>query len=119
MEEREITCINCPVGCLLDVAIEDGEVVSVAGNTCPRGAIYAQKEAGAPRRTVTGTVALAGGSEEVIAAKTVPDVPKESLFEVAQAMDTVLAHAPIHVGDVIVKDIAGTGSQLVATRSVE
>ena len=38
MEEKNLICICCPLGCPLTVALENGEVVSVTGNTCPRGA---------------------------------------------------------------------------------
>ena len=34
---RELTCIVCPVGCSLKVELDNSEVVSVSGNTCPRG----------------------------------------------------------------------------------
>ena len=42
---RELTCIGCPMGCPLTVTMEAGEVISVTGNTCKRGDIYARKEA--------------------------------------------------------------------------
>ena len=32
--EQQITCINCPVGCRLQVVVENGEVKSVTGNSC-------------------------------------------------------------------------------------
>ena len=35
MEERNLTCIGCPLGCALKVTI-DGENVTVTGNTCKR-----------------------------------------------------------------------------------
>ena len=38
----ELTCIGCPMGCPLIVTMEDGAVVSVTGNTCPRGDAYAR-----------------------------------------------------------------------------
>ena len=44
MEQRELICINCPLGCPLTVSLQDSEVVKVAGNTCPRGEAYARKE---------------------------------------------------------------------------
>ena len=40
MEEKNLICICCPLGCPLTVTLENGEVVSVTGNTCPRGAAY-------------------------------------------------------------------------------
>ena len=37
MEIRHLTCISCPMGCPITVEMEDGQVVSVTGNTCKRG----------------------------------------------------------------------------------
>ena len=34
---KELICINCPMGCMLTAEVENGEVISVTGNTCPRG----------------------------------------------------------------------------------
>ncbi|MCD8007748.1 MAG: DUF1667 domain-containing protein, partial [Clostridiales bacterium] len=56
MEVKNLTCIGCPLGCPLEVTMENGEVVSVTGNTCPRGAAYARKEVTTPTRIVTSTV---------------------------------------------------------------
>ena len=47
---RELTCIGCPMGCPLTVTMEAGEVISVTGNTCKRGDIYARKEVTNPTR---------------------------------------------------------------------
>ena len=38
----DLTCIRCPMGCAIHVEMENGQVVSVTGNTCPRGAEYAK-----------------------------------------------------------------------------
>ena len=61
MEKRELTCIGCPMGCALTVELDGGAVVSVRGNTCPRGDAYARKEVTAPTRIVTTTVRVTGG----------------------------------------------------------
>ena len=37
MEKRELICIGCPMGCPLTVTLDGGAVVTVQGNTCPRG----------------------------------------------------------------------------------
>ena len=42
--ERKLTCIICPLGCELRVETEDKKVISVSGNTCPRGKVYAENE---------------------------------------------------------------------------
>ena len=63
---RRITCIQCPMGCVMNVGFaENGEVTSVEGNSCGRGKKYAQAEATNPVRTVCGTVCAAGCLEPV------------------------------------------------------
>ena len=50
MEEKNLICICCPLGCPLTVTLENGEVISVTGNTCPRGAAYGRREVTNPYR---------------------------------------------------------------------
>ena len=109
----ELTCIRCPMGCAIHVEMENGQVVSVTGNTCPRGAEYAKSEATAPVRTVTSTVRALGGVRPVVAAKTVPDVPKDRIFDVLEVT------APVRIGDILCANIAGTGSDLVAAADLD
>ncbi len=108
METRNLTCINCPMGCALTIEMEGNEVVSISGNTCPRGEAYGRKEVTNPTRIVTSTVPV----------KTKQDIPKEKIFDCVKALRDVEVQAPVHVGDVIVSDVAGTGVDIVATRNV-
>ena len=61
VETRVMNCIMCPMGCEMTVTIENGAVTNVTGNTCPRGAKYANDEVTAPKRMLTSTVAVEGG----------------------------------------------------------
>ena len=72
----DLTCIRCPMGCAIHVEMENGQVVSVTGNTCPRGAEYAKSEATAPVRTVTSTVRALGGVRPGVAGEGVPGGPR-------------------------------------------
>lgn len=115
----ELTCIRCPMGCQIHVELSDGAVTSVTGNTCRRGEEYARTEAVAPVRTVTSTVRATGGERPVVAVKTVPDVPKKDIFAVMEAVRRLTVAAPVHIGDVLLANIAGTGSDLVASAELE
>ncbi len=115
----ELTCIRCPMGCAIHVELENGAVVSVTGNTCPRGAEYAKSEATAPVRTVTSTVRALGGVRPVVAVKTVPDVPKDKIFDVMDAVRALEVTAPVRIGDILCTNIAGTGSNLVAAADLD
>ena len=116
-ETRELICINCPMGCPLTVTLEDGVVLSVAGNTCPRGDAYGRKEVTNPTRIVTSTVPVDGSpTERMVSVKTESDIPKGKIFDVVRALVDVRANAPVEIGDVIVPDVAGTGVAVIATK---
>jgi len=116
-EIRELICINCPMGCPLTVTLEDGEVVSVTGNTCPRGDAYGRKEVTNPRRIVTTTVPVVGSkTEHMVSVKTKTDIPKDKIFDVVFALKEVKAQAPLEIGDVVLADVAGTGVDVIATK---
>lgn len=116
MEKINLICINCPLGCPLTVEVDNGEVVSVTGNTCPRGITYAQKEITNPTRIVTSTVMVEGGKSAMVSVKTKEDIPKGKIFDVVKALKGVVVKAPVKIGDVIVPNVAGTGVDIVATK---
>ena len=119
MEKRELTCIGCPLGCALTVEIDGNEVVSVTGNTCKRGDDYARKEVTNPTRIVTSSVRVEGGTLAAVSVKTKEDSPKEKIFDCIAALKDVCMKAPIHIGDVVLADVAGTGVDVIATKNVE
>ena len=113
MEKRELTCIGCPMGCALTVALDGGAVVSVRGNTCPRGDAYARKEVTAPTRIVTSTVRVTGGTLAMVSCKTRSDIPKGKIFDVVRALKDVEVPAPITIGQVLAENVAGTGVDVI------
>ena len=119
MEERKLTCIGCPMGCPLTVVMNGKEVVSVTGNTCKRGDVYARKEVTYPTRIVTSTVCVSGGSIPMVSVKTKEDIPKDKIFERVRALKGIQVPAPVHIGDIILKNVADTGVDIVATKNVE
>lgn len=119
MMKKELVCIVCPVGCSLEVEIEESEVTKVSGNTCKRGEVYAKKECTNPTRIVTSSVNVEGGLEAVVSVKTESDIPKGKIFDCIKELSKVVVKAPVHIGNIIIKDIAGTGINIVSTKEVE
>lgn len=118
MEIRNLTCIGCPLGCSITVEMENGEILSVTGNTCKRGDEYARREVTNPTRIVTSTVPVLGGEIAMLPVKTRTDIPKGKIFECISALKQITVHAPVEAGDIILHDVAETGVDIIATKRV-
>ena len=117
MATRDMTCIVCPMGCQLHVELDGDKVVSVSGNTCPRGKQYAIDECTHPMRTITSTARTENG--EVIPVKTNRTIPKELMFECMKEINRAAVKLPARVGDVVIENVLGTGSDVVVTANMD
>lgn len=116
MEHKEITCTGCPMGCMVQVELEGENVYSVTGNGCMRGEVYARTEVVRPTRIVTSTVQVKGG--DVLSVKTKEAIPKEKIMDCMEALKKVSVQPPVHIGDIVLEDVANTGVPIVATKSI-
>lgn len=119
MNEKELICIACPLGCRLTV-MEDTDKekgYSVTGNKCNRGAEYAIKEMVNPTRILTSTVKVENGLLPRIPVRTDDAIPKTEIFTCMEKINKVVVKTPIKKGDIIIKDIT-KGVNLVASRSM-
>lgn len=117
-EKKNLTCICCPMGCQITVTLDNGEVTDVTGNTCKRGDVYARKEVTNPTRVVTSSVRVSGGRIAMVSCKTAGDIPKGKIFDCCKAIQSIEVQAPVEIGDIILKDVCGTGVDVIATKEV-
>ncbi|MGI6132176.1 MAG: DUF1667 domain-containing protein [Bacillota bacterium] len=117
-ETAELTCIVCPVGCRLRATVEDGQFVEVQGNSCKRGATYALDELCAPKRAVTSTVRVEGGFLPLVPVRTREPVPKDKIGQVLIEIAKTKIEAPVGIHQVVAADVAGTGIDVIASRSM-
>lgn len=112
----EMVCIVCPIGCHMEVDVDND--YKTTGNQCPRGPIYAKEELTAPKRVVTTTVKITGGIYNRITVKTKEAIPKELVFKCMEEINKVEVQSPVKMGDVVLKNVLGTGVDIVATRDM-
>lgn len=117
-ETRRFLCVSCPVGCALAVEVEGTKVLSVEGNTCPRGIPYAEAEVTNPLRVFTSTVRVEGGALPVCPVRSRGPLPLARVLDVARELAKLRVPAPVEIGQVILPDVCGTGVDLVASRSL-
>lgn len=119
MAVRNLTCIGCPLGCPIQVTMNDSEITDITGFSCKRGKEYAKKEVTHPTRIVTSTVRVIGGNIPMVSVKTASDIPKEKIMEIMKCLEEIRVVAPIHIGDVILENVAGTNVNIVATKNIQ
>lgn len=116
--KKQMICISCPMGCRLEVDIENETIVSIAGNSCPRGIAYAKDECLDPKRMVT-TIVRVQGRELPLPVKTARPIQKAYIMESVRAVQALVLQPPVKIGDVIVKNVCNTGVDIVAAANAE
>lgn len=116
---KEYTCIICPNGCEITADIADGKIVSIQGAACPRGQRYVEQELTDPQRNIASSVLVEGGELELVSVRLSKPVPKGRIFDVMAEIRKVRLKAPVRAGDIVIPNILGLGSDVIATKNLD
>ncbi len=111
-----LTCIVCPLGCVIEVEIKNGEIISVANYKCPRGKEWAIEEILSPVRPFMSVVRVIGGIFPVVSVKSTGPVPKENMKDLTKLLSNVVLQAPVPAGTVVLHNPMGLKVDIVTTR---
>ena len=117
-EKVEITCISCPMGCDVELEVDDDEILCMEGNQCKAGKEYVKNEFHNPTRILPTTARVKGGVLPLVPVKTDKPMPKPLLEDAMNEIAKVELEAPVELGDVVVENILDTGVDIVATRDL-
>ena len=120
MERREMICILCPLGCKMQVTEkpdQPGEL-TVRGLQCKKGKVYAYEEYTNPTRTLTSTVVIHNAPLPRLPVKTNKPLPKELIFPAMKEISLVELSGPVQIGAVVIKNLLGTGIDVITSRSL-
>ena len=115
---KHFICVSCPVGCELEVTMEDGVAVEVTGNTCKRGIEYGIDEATDPKRVVTSLVNVAG-EQMPCSVRTNQAIPKRLIPDCVEALRGIELTKPVKIGDVVLANVCDTGANVIATKNFD
>jgi CxxC motif-containing protein len=119
IEKKHFTCVTCPVGCEVDVEVQDGSIISMTGNKCEKVKEFVLQELKEPMRVLTTTVRIKGAEYAMLPVRTDKPIPKRLFTQAIEELASIDLQTPVHMSDVIVKDVAGSGANIVATRTME
>ena len=111
---QQLTCISCPVGCQLMVSQNQKGELTITGAQCVRGETYARAEFSQPMRQLTTLIAVQG-CRRPLAVRTSQAVPKTMLNDCLMAIHQTPVRLPVHLGQVLITNLLGTGADVVAT----
>ena len=118
MNKKEITCIVCPIGCRILVKTDGTNFELIEGNKCKQGIDYARSEALDPRRVLTSSVKVEKGEWPLVSAKTTKPVSKNKIPIVLKQIKNTKAEAPIKLGQILIRNVAGTKTDVIATKPI-
>lgn len=58
------------------------------------------------------------GTDEPLCVKTSQPVEKAKIFEVLAALKEAVVIRPVHIGDVVIENVCGTGANIIATEEI-
>ena len=117
-EKRHFVCVICPIGCEIDVVHDGDKIISMEGNKCKKSEEFVQQELIEPMRVLTTTVRIQGARLPIIPVRTDKAVPKRLFPRIMSQLRRIKLQAPVGMLDVVVKDVAGTGANVIATRTM-
>lgn len=118
MASQKITCIVCPIGCKILVKTYGANFEILDGYKCKRGIEYAKSEALDPRRALTSSVLVQGGERPLVSVKTSKLLPTKKIFLALKEIKSAKVKAPVKLGQSIIKNVANTDIDIVATKSI-
>jgi len=119
IEKKHFTCVTCPVGCEVDVEVQDGSILSMKGNRCDKVKEFVLQELKEPMRVLTTTVRIAGAEYAMLPVRTDKAIPKRLFRQAVEELAGSDLQSPVHMSDLIVKDVAGSGANIIATRTMD
>jgi CxxC motif-containing protein len=55
----------------------------------------------------------------LLSVKTSKPIPKEKIFKILKIIKNTSVNAPIEIGEIIIKNILNTGSDIIATKTIK
>ena len=106
---RTITCIVCPRGCTITVALEGTHITEMQGAGCKKGEAYATQECFDPRRNIATSIKVLNGILPLASVRLTGMIPKARIMDVMAVIKTIEVEAPVKAGDKVIRDVLGLG----------
>ena len=115
----ELTCIVCPLGCRISAVMDEridkgdhGQQLQERRGICPGGVHGSEKDGNVDRKDGKRRTAAAAGQNRQAG-------PKALIMDCMKEINRFRASAPVMMGEVLIRNILGTGADIVAAGSTD
>lgn len=115
---KEYTCITCPRGCVIEAQVEHDAIVSIEGAACDKGRKFVEQELVDPKRNIATSVLVLNGACPLASVRLTRPVPRAKISALLEAIKHATLNAPVSIGDIVIGNVLGLGSDVIATRHV-
>ena len=117
---RQFTCIMCLWAVLWRqrFSLRD-RWKKLPGNNCKRGKEYAVREVTNPVRNIASSVLVEDGELPLASVRLNAPIPKKDIFSVMAEIRKIKVTAPVSIGQIVLQDVLGTGSDVIITKNVK
>ena len=115
---KEIICIKCPLGCRMNVELDENDVKDVKGHQCKQGKKHAQKEVLFPGRILTTTIKTDIPEFPLLPVRSNKEIPKDQLMTCMGKISKQRITSPTEIGQPIIMNILGLGVDIISCRTV-
>ncbi len=120
---KEYTCIMCPIGCDIEALIDDRdiipEIISMDGARCEKGEEFVKQELINPMRNIASSVIVSNGDLPLVSVRLSELIPRHQIFDVMKEIKKIELNAPVEIGQVVIKNILGLNSDVIATKNIK
>ena len=123
VKSKDYTCVVCPNGCTIKITFEEQEqgkpvFIEAQGQRCPRGITWAKQEIVDPVRSFATSVLVQNGQFLECSVRLSKPVQLTKVFEIMEEIKKLRPVAPLYIGQVLLKNPAGTDTEVIVTKNV-
>ena len=116
--KKEVVCVVCPSGCIVNIEYKGNEVVQIIGNKCKKGVEFAKEEAIDPKRILTTTLGIDSINFRRIPVRSNKPVSRDKILNITREIKRIKVKPAIKMGDVIAKNFMDTGIDIIASMDI-
>lgn len=118
MEEEIQICTICEKRCRITMKIDGNRITDLQGHQCYQGIGFANDFLKASLKTISTSVVLKNHSSRMLPVRTSRPVRSSYSMAILKESRNILVDAPVRYGQVVAKNIAGSGAELISLKEV-